>query len=483
MPPQTMPPTKETWDPEGLWAAYAPDAQGWDLRRVVHLHRRAGFGATWAELQRDLKGGPAPSIDRLLGAKARAEGVPETFEHTAERLASAGAPHRYRKSPAENADDLRPDDPSRLRGWWIYRMYCSPDSLGERLTLMWHNHFATSDLKVRDLSAMRRQNETFRRLARAPFGELLRAMACDPALLVWLDAPLNRKGHPNENLARELMELFTLGIGHYTEIDVKEAARALTGWVEDEGDVHEDPELHDAGEKIVLGRKGRWKSEDLVRILLDHPATSRRLAWRLCDLFMGEGAANAAALDALAAGLRAHDLDVGWAVGTVLRSRLFFGEKNRGNRVLGPVEYAVGVARALERFDSPPRSLLLGEWVARMGMELFYPPNVGGWSGGRAWLTTQRIVARANYAVALVQGKLTERPNPLDAASLAERHGHGRDMGSVLTFCATLLTGAPADAAWVKRLVESLRSQPGREPASVAGAVALLIASPEVQLC
>src|SRR5205085_10392276 len=142
----------------------------------------------------------------------------------------------------------------------------------------WHNHFATSNAKVEDLAAMRHQNELFRRHARAPFGALLAGVVRDPALLVWLDAPANRREHPNENLARELMELFTLGLGPYTEADVKEAARALTGWTVADGRFREDAARHDDGEKTVLGRAGRWGGDDLVALLLDHPATARRLA-------------------------------------------------------------------------------------------------------------------------------------------------------------------------------------------------------------
>src|SRR5262249_40583153 len=147
---------------------------------------------------------------------------------------------------------------------------------------------------------------------------------------------------PNENLGRELMELFTLGIGHYTERDVKEAARALTGWTVAMGQFKEDAGIHDAGEKTILGKTGRWKGEDLVSMLLDHPATSHRLAFRVCELLMGEGVVDAPALEALVAGLRQHDLDIGWAVETVLRSQAFFAEANLGSRVLGPVEYVVG---------------------------------------------------------------------------------------------------------------------------------------------
>src|SRR5262249_50234367 len=178
--------------------------------------------------------------------------------------------------------------------------------------------------KVRDLPLMRLQNETFRRLARAPFAKLLRAAAHEPALLVWLDAPSNRKGHPNENLARELMELFTLGVGRFAETDVKEGARALTGWTVAGRQFRENAALHDDGEKELLGRKGRWKGDDFVRLLLEHPATAERLAWRLCDTFLGEGAVDREALKALAGGLSERRLGIGWGVGRVLGLKAFF---------------------------------------------------------------------------------------------------------------------------------------------------------------
>jgi uncharacterized protein (DUF1800 family) len=461
-----MPPASLLWDAAGRWAAYEPDdRESWDLRRVVHLHRRAGFAATWAELQRDLAAGPGPSIDRLLSGQARAGGVPDEFARTADLLATRA---------------VESNDPQRLKAWWVYRMAHGPDPLGERLTLLWHNHFATSNAKVNDVAAMRRQNDLFRRLARGPFGELLDAAVRDPALLVWLDAPANRKGRPNENLARELMELFTLGVGPYTEADVKEAARALTGWKVGQGAFRDWPPDHDDGAKTILGRTGPWTGADLVRMLLDHPATARRLAGQVCELLMGEGAVDAAALDALAAGLRAHDLDIGWAVGTVLRSRAFFADGNIGTRVAGPAEYVVGVARAVEPSE-PPSTMLLAEWVARLGQDLFYPPNVGGWPGGRAWLSTQAVVGRANFAAALVAGQLSARPASLDAAALPARHGRGGDLDDVLSFYAELLTGRPPEPAWRRRLLAAL-GPAARRPDAAAVAVALIAAAPEAQL-
>ena len=158
-----------SWDPKGYWDHYTPDARApWDLRRVVHLHRRAGFAATWAELQRDLKDGPAKSINRLLQGTARREGVPEDFGQVADNLAGLAV-------EAGNAGDLK--------AWWLYRMYAGPDPLGERLTLLWHNHFATSNDKVNDPAAMRRQNELFRARGRGPFGKLLEAVVHDLSLI------------------------------------------------------------------------------------------------------------------------------------------------------------------------------------------------------------------------------------------------------------------------------------------------------------
>ncbi len=214
---------------------------------------------------------------------------------------------------------------------------------------------------------MRRQNDVFRRLGRGPFGDLLNAAVREPALLVYLDAPTNRRGHPNENLARELMELFTLGVGHFSEDDVKDAARALTGWTVDEGRFVEAADRHDAGEKTILTRRGRWTGSDLLRILLEQPATSARLAAKLCGLFFGETAVPADAVASLAAGLRERRLDIGWAVETILRSQRLFAAENVGNRFLGPVEFIAGAVRALELFDPAPSTLALADWSARLG--------------------------------------------------------------------------------------------------------------------
>lgn len=427
------------------WERYTPDAKmPWTLRRVVHLHRRAGFAATWDELQRDLKDGPAAAVDRLLTGKASAHS-PTEFTATEDLLAESA---------------LASGEVSRLKAWWFYRMLFGPDPLGERLTLLWHDHFATAYSKVRDLGLMRQQNDTFRKHARGKFADLLNAAVREPALLLYLDAQANRKGHPNENLARELMELFTLGVGHYTEADVKEAARALTGWTVEDGQFAELTERHDGGEKVVLGRRGKWTGADLVKMLAEHLATSQRVAAKLCGLFFGEGAVPPEAVKSLAEGLRERGLDVGWAVGVVLRSRLFFADANLGRRVLGPVEFVVGSARALAMFDPAPSTLALADWSARLGQDVFDPPNVGGWPGGRAWITTRSMIGRANFATGLLDG--------LKVGRLAV-YNPGDD---VVTFHHRLLFGTDPSAEMRTRLTGAV----GRK------AVALLLASPEAQI-
>jgi len=439
------------------WTAYEPDAEApWDLRRVVHLHRRAGLAATWLELQQDLKEGPAAAIDRLLKGSANTA-APTDFAATADVLADT----------AVAAGEI-----GRLKAWWFYRMLFGPDPLGEKLTLLWHDHFATSNAKVGDPALMRRQNDTLRKYARSKFGDLLNASVREPALLVFLDAPANRRGHPNENLGRELMELFTLGIGHYSEADVKEAARALTGWTVDEGRFAEDRTKHDGGDKTILGKTGKWNGADLVKLLLEHPAISERLALKLCRQFFGEKAVPPEGVKELAAGLREHDLDIGWAVSLILRSNLFFADANIRTRVLSPVEYVVDTARALGMFDPAPSTLALADWSARMGQDVFNPPNVGGWPGGRAWVHTRGMIARANFAAAVLTGPNAGRSAAYDASVLPSRYGLGGDPADVLTFHCRLLFGIdPSD--------EMRRRVTGGDGRNL---VATLLSSPEAQL-
>jgi hypothetical protein len=305
---------------------------------------------------------------------------------------------------------------------------------------------------------MRAQNETFRRLGRGPFGDLVRAMLRDPALLEWLDAPSNRPGKPNENLGRELMELFTLRAGHYTENDVKNAARALTGLSVVQGRFQNRQQDHDAGDKTVLGKTARFDADSLADHLLSQPAAAKRLALRLCGSLLGEGVVNSAAKRELAGRLRADNLHISHGIETILRSELFFSQRNLHARVSDPVGYVVGAVRALERFDPPPSTLLLAEWTTRLGQDLFYPPNVGGWPGGRGWLSERAVVARANFAAALAAGRLNSDATPPDLAALARRRSRASGARAILQFFAELLTGRPLDHTALDSIWKSIKS-------------------------
>ncbi len=451
------------------WAPYRPTATApWNLERAWMLRRRAGFAATWRELERDVADGPGPAADRVLAGECRSEGIPAEFARTADLLGDAAA----------SASDAR-----RLQAWWLYRALFTPDPLCERLTLMWHDHFATSQLKVDDVGAMRAQNETFRRMGRGPFRTLLREMLRDPALLDWLDAPSNRKGKPNENLARELLELFTLGVGRYNEDDIKGTARALTGLSVVQGQFQTRVRDHDDGEKTVLGKTARFDADSLADHLVSQPAAADRIARRICATFLGEGVADDDSRSKLADQLRGDDLHVGRTVETVLRSELFFSARNLHARVCDPVGFVIGTSRAIELFDPPPSTLLLAEWTARLGQELFYPPNVGGWPGGRGWLSGRAVVARANFAAALAAGRLNSDVTPPDLPSLAVRRAHAHEPSDALGFFGELLTGRRPDRTAIRSITRSAESLGEAEPDRINHAVGLLLAGPEAQLC
>lgn len=373
-----------------MFKPYSPsDTAPWNIHRAVHLFRRTAFGATWEEVQWSLKVGFEATLQTILAGdmptrSPRGLAPPDSdFNTASDRLVETA-------TAANHA--------GKLKVAWLYRMLYSPDPLAENMTFMWHNHFATSQLKVQDVRAMWLQNDVFRRHAREPFPAMLHEVLRDEAMLVWLDAQLNSRDAPNENLARELFELFTLGIGNYSEQDVKETARALTGRRLDDGRCWDDPQRHDATKKTILGRSGNFSPDDLVESLGRHRATSRRLAWRICEHFLGEGIATDEQLDSLADALGHHGMRPVWAVEKLLRSELFFSTRTMGQRITPPVTLVTSVVKAITGSQTTPPLAILADWIAEFGQDLFYPPNVGGWKGGQSWLSPQRWIARLRFA-------------------------------------------------------------------------------------
>lgn len=373
------------------WLRWRPNTeQPWDLVRIAHLHRRAGFMPNWGTMKQSLAQGFERTIDHLINIDGN-DPAYLRFEQMSSTIGEAASTS---------------GNPDRLRAWWVFRMLMTPNPLAERMALLWHNHFATSLEKVRDVAAMFEQNQAFRQNGMKGFEMLLRSVVKHHAMLNWLDASANRKEHPNENLGRELMELFTLGEGHYSESDVKEAARCLTGWTIRGNRFAFVGELHDDGVKTVLGHSGKFNGDDLIDLLLDQDATAKRLSWRLCEMFFGEGAIDQHARDQLAVGLKKNNLDIAWGVDTILRSQLFFSDRNIRSRVMSPVEYVVGVVRSLGMEKDAPSTLLLAAELRNLGQDLFHPPNVFGWPDGRAWIHTRSVLARLRFAQRLLLGKL-----------------------------------------------------------------------------
>jgi uncharacterized protein (DUF1800 family) len=423
---------------------------------VAHLHRRAGFAAPWHVLERDRADGPGRSIDRLLdGEPSTADGQPaaEFAREFDEIAAGLGASSGL----------------SRLQGIWLRRMIDTPHPLLERLTLFWHGHFATSIAKVNNPGLMQRQNALVRTHALGDFKALLLAMAKDPAMLVWLDSATNRKAHPNENYAREVMELFALGRGHYTEKDVQEAARAFTGSFVRDDRFAEVASQHDDGPKTILGRTGPFRGDDVAQILLDQAACAEFLAGKLYRLFIGEvDPPTPELLAPVAEAFRASGYDVRVPVGMILRSRLFHDPAVRRKRVKSPVELAVGTIRALEVLKPTVSADALAEACIRMGQGLYAPPSVAGWDGGPAWINTTTTLARTNFALALLGNEDAQLGKRFDAARLADRYGKGGDPAG---FYVDLLVQDAFDET-VRRRVKG----------SAKEAATLVLTAPEYQL-
>ncbi len=455
--------------PDVAWTSYFPNPSNlWDDVKVAHLWRRASGGASAEQIERGLKTTPADLIRSLLdGGLGQA-----AFEAEIAKLREGV---------------LTSNDPQQLKGLWIYRMLHSPHPLQERLALFWHNHFATSNAKVNDLRLMQQQNDTLRQHALGHFDDLLQAMTRDPAMLIWLDSQSNRKGQPNENYGRELFELFGLGVGHYTEQDIKESSRALTGWSVRNGRAHFDPQQHDAGEKTVLGETGNFHAGDIVRICLAQPACADFIVQKLFRYLVSETVTlDPTYITPLADGFRSRNYDIGWLVERMLSSWVFFSPAAIGQRVKSPVDFVVGTVKSLNGAVSP---IKLAEFCDQLGQGLFYPPSVKGWEGGERWISSTGLLFRQNLAFELTRG--TGLGGRSDPARLLPAGEQLTDEAIARYF--THLFHQQIEEAVLRQITEQIASERGRlqqefrSARSVEGALArtaahLALTVPEFQL-
>ena len=393
-------------DPAWAWEPYVPNAKRpWTLANVGHLYRRLAFGASHAELQAGLKSDPQRLIGELLSGRSPSA----SYDAATEAFLAANA-EKFNQGV-------------QASGWWLYRMLHGPAPAVEKLTLFWHNHFATSNAKVQNVGQMVRQYQLMNRNALGRFDVMLQEISRDPAMMVWLDTVQSKKGMPNENYARELMELFSLGIGNYTEKDIREAARAFTGWEIKDGKFQANQAQFDSEPKTVFGQTGNFKGEDIVRMCTQQKACARFIVKKLFRFLVSEAEEISPALAAPLEKSFADGFDIRKLVETIVRSNLFHSEHAYRTRIKAPVDYVLGMTHALEaRIGTLNGTLNLTTSLESLGQNVFHPPSVKGWDGGPAWLNGQTLLFRQNLAL-----DLAKRPagpgRPAQALEIVRSHG------------------------------------------------------------
>ncbi len=369
-PTPTVEPTKVPPSP----ATLAPrPSVGNERVRIAHLLRRAGFGASQQELTRYEKMGLAATVDYLVDYENVDDGALES------RLGSL------------NLDLTKLPD---LQRWWLLRMVYTRRPLQEKMVLFWHGVLTSGNSRVARPERMWKQNELFRQQALGRFDVLLKAVARDPAMLVWLDSQSNRKSAPNENFARELMELFSMGPGNYTEEDVRESARAFTGYFLNNQGFFFNTGQHDYGVKTFLGESGPFTGDNIIDIILKQAATPHFVCRKLFSFFAYE-TPEPEVLARLREALVNSGYSVKAAMKELLTSEAFYSEKSYRSQTKSPVELLVGTMRTL---GVETDAIGLPQLLSRMGQSLFDPPNVAGWPGGAAWINSSTLLERVNFA-------------------------------------------------------------------------------------
>jgi uncharacterized protein (DUF1800 family) len=435
---------------------YLPAAGQWTRAGAAHLLARAGFGPAAEEIDRAVADGPEKTVDRLLTFVEPSARFAEVLR-AAEVLASAG-------------------EAGAARAAWMMRMIHADNPLQEKLTLFWHGHFATGNAKVADLGLMTAQIEAFRRGCVGKFRDLLRTATRDPAMIIWLDNNTNRKGRSNENYAREIMELFSLGVGNYTEADIKEAGRAFTGWHTDRRKFTFNPELFDAGAKTVFGRTGNFGGDDVVDLCAEHPACARFIAGKLFRFFVHDKP-DEGLLAALADEFRRTGLDTGRLMRTLLLSRELHSERARRALIKSPVEFVVGSIRSLgARFGATAAA----RTAAEMGQSLLDPPTVKGWDGGRLWINSATVLVRLHFVQALcLPGKTGEG---VPAAEIIAGRGL-KTVDRAADFLLDLLLRGRAPAGVRERLIDHAGgAQAAADPDKFRALAQMVMSLPEYQL-
>ncbi len=494
--------------------------EAFGFEQARHLLWRAGFGGTPEQVQLLVSWGPEKSVDYLLDPKKVPfqDVQPDQFQN----LKRAPTPEEQRmlaaarRSQDENTlaklramqQERERDDRKQMKDiqkWWMRRIIETPRPIEEKMTLFWHGHFATSFRTIENSYHMFRQNMLFREHALGNFGELLFAIIRDPAMIAYLNNNQSRKQHPNENLAREIMELFSLGIGAYTEHDIKEGARALTGYTFNDDEFVFRKNDHDDGGKTILGQQGNFDGDGFVRIILEQRACSRFIARKLYKNFVADiapleatendmnlDASMRRAIDDLASTMLSAKYEIKPVLRRMFLSEHFYDAQIRNQQIKSPVQLVVGAIRSL---DTPVRDLsILVDALDLMGQSIFLPPSVKGWDGGRSWVNTSTLFVRQNILAFLLSGK---KPQGYDAMADAEKFdpapllselakadpGAEKDLDKVIDYVLRFTLGsAPTEAkADLQQFASGLGTGATRD--MIVGMLLLITAMPEYQLC
>ncbi len=395
----------------------------WTLQEAAHLLNRAGFGGTPAEIAQFHSLGRHKAVDSLFEASDAPDFLPvPEWAMPEQAIAARRQQVRLRAELRRSTREMTQEEADRTRreanrmgqrearqqtgeaqAWWFRRMLLTKTPLREKMTLFWHDHFATSAQKVRQPALLLAQNELFRSHAFGSFKDLTRAIVRDPAMMLYLDIRNSRKGMPNENFAREILELFTLGEGNYTEDDIREAARAFTGYRFNllEGQVIHQRRQWDSGPKQLFGKTSRFDGDGVVDAIFEQPAAARFLPAKLWEYFVEE-VPSAGVVQALATRFIEERFETGPLIREIFLSREFYAPSVMRAQIKSPIQYLVQLLKQLEITNPPPGFLVNAQ--QQLGQVLFMPPNVAGWDWGKAWINTNTLLTRYNLAGFLTKG-------------------------------------------------------------------------------
>ena len=395
----------------------------WTVFEAAHLLNRAGFGGSPGEIQQLHALGREKAVDSLLTPTEPVDAFPlPEWAGDEQALTEMKARFEQRRAVQKATRDLPPEQAEMKRreafkeiqqinrqhavegqGWWFRRMLKTQAPLREKMTLFWHDHFSTSIQKVKQPVLLIKQNELFRKQAFGSFRDLTQSILMDPAMMLYLDTESSNKDQPNENFAREVMELFTLGEGNYTEQDIRESARAFTGYQLNRanGNVIHNKRQWDETDKTVFGKTGPFTGGDVINLIFEKKEPARFMAKKIWEFFVYENPSETA-VNAIAEIYKKADFQTGPLLREIFLSKEFYSETAKRSQIKCPVQYIAGLIKQLE-IPNPPNGFPITA-QQQLGQILFMPPNVAGWDWGQAWINTNTLLTRYNLAGFLTKG-------------------------------------------------------------------------------